>query len=78
MELICWSRRMGSFSRQRRSVVRILAGVCDGNAQTMTVPQSGGAKFYKLNGLGPNRVTKVARSGSNIVLTYKLYFQPGF
>jgi hypothetical protein len=52
--------------------------VCDGNAQTVTVPISGGAKFYKLNWLGPVRVTKVAKSGSSIVISYKLYFQPGF
>jgi hypothetical protein len=54
------------------------AGVCDGNAQTVTVPISGGAKFYKLFGVGSSRVTKTVRSGNNIVISYKLYFQPGY
>jgi len=53
-------------------------GVNDGNAQTVTIPVSSTQKFYKINHIGKSRITKTTRVGNNIVISYLLYFQPGF
>ncbi len=40
-------------------------------AKTVTVPQSGPARFYRLYGSGGTTITSVVISGSNVVLTYQ-------
>jgi hypothetical protein len=45
--------------------------VVDRNAKTVTVPITGGAMFYKLNGPSAVTITSVKVAGSNIVLTYQ-------
>jgi hypothetical protein len=55
-----------------------LTGVVNPSAQTVTVPTAGAPKFMKIGSIGPVRITKVAKSGSNAVISYILYWQPGF
>jgi len=38
---------------------------------TLTVPISGGAKFYRLDGPRSTKITNITRVGSNVVITYQ-------
>jgi hypothetical protein len=38
---------------------------------TLTVPISGSAKFYRLDGPRAMKLTKIAKSGANVVITYQ-------
>jgi hypothetical protein len=46
------------------------SAVIDTNAKTVTVPQSGSAKFYRLQAASASHFTQIKKVGSSIVMTY--------
>ena len=62
------------------NVLRTADVLCDGSGDalnqtvtggTLTVPVSSAAKFYRLDGPRPSKITNITKSGSNVVITYQ-------